>query len=38
MLQKDEDGRETGIGFVEFTTKEQAEKALERDRKNMGHR
>ncbi len=37
-LQKDENGRETGTGFVEFISKEEAEKALGRDRKTMGHR
>ncbi len=38
MIQRDEDGKESGIGFVEFTNKDQAERALERDRKSMGHR
>ena len=38
MVQRDESGKETGIGFVEFLTEEDAEKALERDRKSMGHR
>ena len=38
VIQRDDNGKETGIGFVEFLTKEDAEKALERDRKSMGHR
>ncbi|XP_064396265.1 heterogeneous nuclear ribonucleoprotein F-like isoform X2 [Halichondria panicea] len=38
VIQRDEDGKESGIGFVEFTNKDQAERALERDRKSMGHR
>ena len=38
VVQRDESGKETGIGFVEFLTEEDAEKALERDRKSMGHR
>ena len=38
MIQTDDNGEETGEGFVEFTSKEEAEKALGRDRQSIGHR
>ena len=38
MLQRDSNGGETGEGFVEFMTKEDAEKALDRNRQKIQHR
>lgn len=38
VIQTDENGEETGEGFIEFTSKEEAEKALGRDRQSIGHR
>lgn len=38
VIQMDENERETGEGFVEFVSKEESEKALDRDRGSMGHR
>ena len=38
VLQRDPNGAETGEGFVEFMTKEDAEKALDRNRQKIQHR
>ena len=38
VLQRDPVGNETGEGFVEFMTKEDAEKALDRNRQKIQHR
>ena len=38
VLQRDPGGGETGEAFVEFETKEDAEKALDRNREKMQHR
>lgn len=37
-IQRDEVGKETGEGFVEFTTATDAEKALEKNKGTIGHR
>lgn len=38
IIQRDPMGAETGEGFVEFVMKDDAEKALERNREKIGHR
>ena len=38
VLQRDPMGNETGEGFVEFETKEDAEKAMDKNREKIGHR
>lgn len=38
MLQRDPMGNETGEGFVEFETKEDAEKAMDKNREKIQHR
>lgn len=38
VLQRDPMGNETGEAFVEFETKEDAEKALDKNREKIGHR
>ena len=37
-MQVDSDGRETGEAYVEFTSPDDSEKALYRDRQMIGHR
>ena len=37
-MQVDQSGRETGEAFVEFVDLEDAEKALAKDRQEIGHR
>jgi len=37
-IQKDMDGRENGEAFVEFASKDDVDKALARDRKEIQHR
>jgi RNA recognition motif-containing protein len=37
-IQKDIDGRESGEAFVEFASKDDVDKALARDRKEIQHR
>lgn len=37
-IQKDMEGRESGEAFVEFSSKDDIDKALERDRKEIQHR
>ena len=38
IIQRDPGGAETGEGFVEFVTKDDAEKALERNKQKIQHR
>ena len=38
VLQRDSAGSDTGEGFVEFMSKEDAEKALDRNRQKIQHR
>jgi len=38
IMQKNEDGRESGEAFVRLATKEDVDKALEKDRNKIQHR
>lgn len=38
MIQREIDGKETGEGFVELASKDDVDKALARDRKEIQHR